>query len=223
MAGVSETTTTAELVSSICDALVTAGKIRTTPAFIRTDREAQILKVFDKAGLDGKKLLSMSTAREVDTSIRNVTQGEPWVDDVIEATKAFLPEAVASVTTDAPESEEVKKAKQAMREKSAARIEEYRPEDDIPGERGGGGGYGRRDQDNAAFASFNRSGSGGNRACYNCGEEGHQARECPHPQRDGYRGGGGGGGPCYNCGQEGHQARECPEPRRDRDGYGGGY
>ena len=61
-----------------------------------------------------------------------------------------------------------------MREKSAARIEEYRPEDDIPGERGGGGGYGRRDQDNAAFASFNRSGSGGNRACYNCGEEGHQ-------------------------------------------------
>ena len=54
----------------------------------------------------------MSTAREVDTSIRNVTQGEPWVDDVIEATKAFLPEAVASVTTDDPESEEVKKAKQ---------------------------------------------------------------------------------------------------------------
>ena len=108
----------------------------------------------------------------MDTTLRNVTQGEPWVDDVIDCTKTFLPAAVAAVNVDVPDSEEVKKAKQAIREKGAARIEGgYRPEDDTPGERGGGYRSGR---DKDAFASFNGRSGGRGRTCYNCGEEGHQ-------------------------------------------------
>ena len=35
----------AALPHAVCEQLVTDGKIRTTPAFIRTDREAKITKV----------------------------------------------------------------------------------------------------------------------------------------------------------------------------------
>jgi hypothetical protein len=58
----------------------------------------------------------------------------------------------------------------------------------------------------------NNSGGGGGRACFGCGSEGHQKRDCP-------QGGGGGGGDraCYGCGETGHQKRDCPKA-----GSGGG-
>ena len=56
--------------------------------------------------------------------------------------------------------------------------------------------------------------------CYNCYEEGHGAKECPEPRRDG------GKRPvltCYNCQGEGHGAKECTEPSKPReDGKRGG-
>ena len=45
---------------------------------------------------------------------------------------------------------------------------------------GGGGGGG---------------GGGGERTCYNCGDAGHNAAQCPNPKSGGGRGGRGGGAP----------------------------
>ncbi len=62
------------------------------------------------------------------------------------------------------------------------------------GPRGGGGG-----------------GGGADRSCYNCGEGGHIARDCPNESTGNSRQSGGGGSTrnCYNCGESGHLARDC--------------
>nr|AFJ52170.1 gag protein [Simian immunodeficiency virus]QEE94784.1 Gag [synthetic construct]UYP40462.1 gag protein [synthetic construct] len=40
--------------------------------------------------------------------------------------------------------------------------------------------------------------------CFNCGKEGHIARNCRAPRRKG----------CWKCGQEGHQQKNCPDMQR---------
>ena len=39
--------------------------------------------------------------------------------------------------------------------------------------------------------------------CYNCEEEGHIQRDCPHPRKV----------TCYACKEEGHIQRNCPQRR----------
>ena len=53
-------------------------------------------------------------------------------------------------------------------------------------------------------------GGGGDRACFGCGEVGHNKRDCP-------KGGSGGDRACFGCGQVGHNKRDCPQ-----GGSGGG-
>ena len=103
----------AALASAVCDALVADGKLRATPAFIRTDREAKIAKIFEGSKLNGSKLSSM-TGRAVEVAVRNATQGEAWVDDVQRALKGMLDPEAAVKTDGVEESAEVKQLRERM-------------------------------------------------------------------------------------------------------------
>ncbi|KAH8974077.1 hypothetical protein BDL97_01G083000 [Sphagnum fallax] len=75
------------------------------------------------------------------------------------------------------------------------------------GASGGYGGRGRGRGPRGGGGSF----GGGDRSCYNCGEGGHVARDCPNESTGNTRQSGGGAGSrnCYNCGESGHLARDC--------------
>ena len=110
-----------ELVNKLCDLLVASGKIRSTPAFIRTDREAKLVKVFTSAGIDGAKMGTL-TKETLKITIRNATQGEGWVDDVQTAMITFLPaEAQLAKAVVTSESEELKKVRTEVAAKRAER------------------------------------------------------------------------------------------------------
>ena len=59
-------------------------------------------------------------------------------------------------------------------------------------------------------------GKGKGKGCFNCGESGRYARECPKPTGKGKSKGKADDRLCYNCGKSGHISRNCPNQAKGK-------
>jgi len=70
--------------------------LKDKPAFIRSDREAKIASVFEGVGLDGSKMAEFDNPGPLEMLVRKGTNGEAWVQQVIDALVRMLPEEAAT-------------------------------------------------------------------------------------------------------------------------------
>mmetsp|Transcript_133781 Transcript_133781/g.416098 ORF Transcript_133781/g.416098 Transcript_133781/m.416098 type:complete len:257 (-) Transcript_133781:80-850(-) len=223
-----ESWTAAELSHALCDALVERGHLKAKPAFIRTDREAKIAGVFESVGLDGARMNSFDNPGPLEMIVRKGTNGEAWVQQVIDALVHMLPEEAASAEKKMTMDENAKEELAAAKEKSAQRRDRLQAQEEEQAKEKGDGGKGRgkgerrepREREEGGWDApprRPREDRSQTMECYNCGAMGHSSRDCPEPPKE--RSGGKGKGKrdraamqCLNCKQFGHKSRDCPEP-----------
>mmetsp|Transcript_44072 Transcript_44072/g.114614 ORF Transcript_44072/g.114614 Transcript_44072/m.114614 type:complete len:281 (-) Transcript_44072:78-920(-) len=219
-----ESWTSAELASAVCDAQVKRGQLKEKPAFIRNDRQAKIVSVFESVGLDGAKMASFDNPGPIEMLVRRGTNGEPWVAQVTDVLIKMLPEDVQHAAKKMGMDEDTKAQLEAAKEKTAQRRErlEEQKTEEKKDDGGGGRGGGR------AAGGDREGGRGGG------GDRGDRPERPPRGDRGDWDGderpsGGrrestrGEGGStstmeCYNCGAMGHSSRDCPEPRKEKGG-----
>mmetsp|Transcript_44790 Transcript_44790/g.69847 ORF Transcript_44790/g.69847 Transcript_44790/m.69847 type:complete len:271 (+) Transcript_44790:64-876(+) len=117
------TWTSAELGHKVCDALVAKGKLKAKPAFIREDREAKIVGIFENINLDGQKMNSFTNIGPLEMLVRKGTDGETWVQDVLAALTAMLPQEVATATKQMGMDDATKAELEAAHQKTVQKIE----------------------------------------------------------------------------------------------------
>lgn len=238
------TWTSAQLVTALCDILITKGHLKAKPAFIRTDRETKLTGIFETIGLDGEKMASVENPGTLEMLLRRGANGEVWLAHVQDAMVSMLPEEIRGKSKVMEMDQSAKDELEAAKEKSAARRQrlqeegggEERPERAPREDRGDRGGFDRGDREGGARAERPSDRGGfdrapredrGNRGSFEGGEGGGRFDRFGE---DGGKGGAKGGGKgadrsemeCFNCNGFGHTARECDQPRKEK-GKGKGY
>jgi len=201
----------AELGHALCDALVAKGDLKEKPAFIRTDREAKIVQIFEAIGLDGQKMNSFDNPGPLEMMIRKGTNGEAWVQQALAALVDMLPAEAAAASKKMGMDEDTKAELEAAKEKTAQRRDrqEEQGEDN--------GGKGRRDRDEGEYGGGKGRSDGGEGGDRGGGKSQGKGRFDRDDGESGYRGGGERGPlQCFNCDGMGHSARDCPEPPKPK-------
>lgn len=176
----------AELAHALCDKLVLDGKLKAKPEFIRKDREAKIVTVFEGVNLDGAKMGTFDNPGPLEMLLRKATNGEIWTQQVIDGLVSMLPEDVAKQQKSMTMDEETREELAAAKEKSAQRRERLQEEGEE--KRAGGGRDGERDFENGERGE--RGGDRGDKGKGGGYGKGRSDRDGDGKGRDGERGGG---------------------------------